>query len=182
MTRAARPRWSWVVTVAVVGTLAVGCSSQPPAISTSVADDMTRSVVEVAGAAGSGDLAGALETLDSLQRQLDAAIASEDVTPDRGARIQLALDTVRGDIALLTVPAGPTGTDPVSEPVEAEPVTQEPQEPAVEQPLEEPSAPADPPSKETPGRPGEPANPGKGPGAGPHKGEGPPKGKEKNDG
>ena len=79
---------------------------------------MQSAVVAVAESAAAGDPTTALARLDELQQQLDAALAAGDVTQERAAAIQSAIDAVRADLqpapapTVEPAPAPATTVDP----------------------------------------------------------------------
>ena len=99
----------------VVGLLA-GCASTPVELAPDVALDLQNAVVAVAEPAADGDLTTSLERLDAVQEQLDAAISTGDVSAQRAALIQSAIDAVRADLELALTPE----PEPTPEPVEPE--------------------------------------------------------------
>jgi ribosomal protein S20 len=90
-----------------------GCAS--PALEDEAGSQLQGSVVDVAQAAASGDVAGALVQLDEVEAQLDAAVEADAVTAARAARIQSAIDAVRTDLEALAAP------EPVTTPTEPPP-------------------------------------------------------------
>ena len=110
--------------VALALALTGGCSAESPALTETVSDELTAGVVEVADAASTGDLESALAALDTLQQQLDTATSGADVTPDRGARIQVSLDAVRADLETLVAAQAAAATpDPETPAVPVETAT-----------------------------------------------------------
>jgi hypothetical protein len=89
-----------------------GCTPAPTALSEEVSTAMQSGVVAVAEAAAAGDSVSALARLDELQQKLDAALAAGEVSADRAAAIQTAIDTVRADLQ----PAPEPTVEPVPEP------------------------------------------------------------------
>ena len=74
-----------------------GCAAQPE-LDGSVAGDLQSSVLLVATSAAEDDTASALEQLDALQKELDAAVADGSVAQERATTIQSAIDLVRADL------------------------------------------------------------------------------------
>lgn len=177
MTVRQRPRRaSWMTVAAAsigiaasVGLGLTGCAVDP-GLSAATSESLQNGVVSVANQAAAGDNAAALTSLDALQQQLQAAIASGDITADRAATVQAAIDLVRAD--LLASPAeqapAPEATTEPTEP-ETEPETEppEPDDPATETPAPETEAP-DPvaPVETAPADPNAPGNNGNGNGNG----------------
>jgi hypothetical protein len=88
------------VALALVGTaLLSGCAPSDP--SDAATERLDASVVQTADRAASGDYAGAVASLDVLQARLAEYVEAGDVTADRSAEIQAAIDTVRADLAAL---------------------------------------------------------------------------------
>jgi hypothetical protein len=92
----------------LVGGMLAGCA-QTTDLSTDAATSLQGSVRLIAERAASRDYSAALESLDSLQSQLDGDIAAGLVSRDRGARIQAAIDLVRADLGPKATPT-PTAT------------------------------------------------------------------------
>ena len=91
-----------------------GCAT--PALDEAAGAQLQESVVAIADAAAAGDLAGAVVGLDELQTELDAAIAADEVTAARAARIQSAIDAVRTDLESLQAATAPVETPAPIEP------------------------------------------------------------------
>ena len=94
-------------TATVVGmSLLVGCASRAPDIAAPTSSELQAAVQDIGTAAAAGRYAAAVTLLDTLQSRLDQALAAGQVRADRGAKIQAAIDRVRGDLgALVAVPA-----------------------------------------------------------------------------
>ena len=86
-----------LVTVVAGGALA-GCAPAPE-VSASAAQQLQSSVHLVATQAAASDPTTAVASLDVLQGQLDAAVASDDVSDERAATVQAKIDLVRADLA-----------------------------------------------------------------------------------
>lgn len=111
-----------------------GCASSPAEIAPSTSEVMQSTIVTAAEQAAAGDTSAALVAIDSLQAQLEKAIASGDVSASRAISIQQSIDLVRGDLQ----PA------PVVEPAPAETVAPETAVPETsDDPLIEPENPGD---------------------------------------
>ena len=95
-----------------------GCAGSPPEITSGTSELMQSTVVTAANQVAASDPTGALATLDSLQSQLDQATATGDISTERAAAIQQAIDQVRADLTELTAPetAVPATTEPEPEP------------------------------------------------------------------
>lgn len=91
-----------------------GCAPSDP--SDAVTARLDASVVQTADRAASGDYAGAAASLDVLQTRLAEYVEAGDVTADRSAEIQAAIDAVRADLAALIA----AQTTPTPEPTETE--------------------------------------------------------------
>ena len=94
-------------TATVVGmSLLVGCAPRAPDIAAPTSSELQAAVQDIGTAAAAGRYAAAVTLLDTLQSRLDQALAAGQVRADRGAKIQAAIDRVRGDLgALVAVPA-----------------------------------------------------------------------------
>ena len=75
-----------------------GCADNRVEITAGTGALMQSTVVVAANQAATGDTAGALTTLDSLQAQLRQASATGDISADRATAIQHAIDLVRTDL------------------------------------------------------------------------------------
>ena len=100
-----------VLMLAAVLALAGCASTEPTELDASAADQLQTSVVEVATLAADGDVTGAIEQLDALQAVLDDAVAANDVSVERAATIQAAIDSVRADLVALIPEPEPTPTE-----------------------------------------------------------------------
>lgn len=95
--RTVTSRLAALVLAAALGGGLAGCAPAPD-VSDSAATGLQSSVQLVAQHAAAGDPAAAVAALDSLQSQLDAAVASGDVSGDRSEVIQAKIDAVRADL------------------------------------------------------------------------------------
>lgn len=102
---------SVIASVALAAVLA-GCAGTPPTLSSQTSTALQSGVVAVAESAAAGDQTSALARLDELQQTLDAALAAGDVTAERAAAIQAAIDAVRADLQ----PAPAPSVEPVPQP------------------------------------------------------------------
>ena len=106
------------VALALGASILAGCTPAPTALSPQVSTDMQSAVVAVAESAAAGDPTTALARLDELQQRLDAALAAGDVTQERAAAIQSAIDAVRAGLqptpapTVEPAPAPATTVDP----------------------------------------------------------------------
>jgi hypothetical protein len=112
----ARMRAGAVAVVLAVGLGLSGCVAGSVDITAETGEQLQSTVLAVADQAAAGDSAGALATLDALQARLDEAVAAGDVSAERAAAIQQAIDLVRADLQPVTTP------EPVPEPEPAAPV------------------------------------------------------------
>jgi hypothetical protein len=78
--------------------LVSGCATGPTDLDSQAADRLQALVVDVAAAASANDYSGAVKTLDGLQKLLDSAAASGEVSTARYLKIQRSLDQVRADL------------------------------------------------------------------------------------
>lgn len=135
-----RSTTAWWARSALVAAFALGtvaaCSSDDVALTEGASDALTEQVVEIAQAAGAGDLESAGTSLDALEQRLDLAVAEDEVSADRAARIRLSLDAVRADLEALATatptpdPAAVPEQTPAATPSEQPVVTPEVQPPA----------------------------------------------------
>jgi ribosomal protein S20 len=91
--------------LALSAAILAGCAPGPTALSSQVSTDMQSAVVAVAESAAAGDPTTALARLDELQQKLDAALAAGDVTAERAAAIQSAINAVRTDLQPAPAPS-----------------------------------------------------------------------------
>jgi hypothetical protein len=99
-----------------------GCAADTTGITADTSDLLQSSVVVAAEQAAAGDTAGALSALDTLQAQLQQGSAAGDISADRAAAIQAAIDAVRTDLQ----PA-PATDSPVDDPATTEVSTDTPE-------------------------------------------------------
>ena len=133
---------SLLATVALtVAVTLSGCAAASDEIAAGTSELMQSTIVTAAGQAASGDSTNALATLDTLQAQLQDALAAGDITAERAATVQQSIDLVRADLQpvpavapapeetgvpdetpVLEETTGPvTNTDPAPEPEPATP-------------------------------------------------------------
>ena len=105
-------RLAWLICVAAVAAVLAGCATAPLTLSRQASTDLQAGVVAVAESAAAGDQLTALTRLDELQERLDAAVAAGDVTAERAASIQDAIEVVRADLQ----PAPTPSIEPVPQP------------------------------------------------------------------
>jgi outer membrane biosynthesis protein TonB len=99
--------------------LATGCQASPPELSPDDAKTFQSRVLAVTTAVSDGGYAAALEALQALETELDAAAAEGSVTFARHQRIKAALSVVRADVqAAIDAQAEP---EPAPAPVEPAP-------------------------------------------------------------
>lgn len=108
------------LTVVIAGILLTasaltGCAGNSPEIEQPVAASFQSAVFDVTTAAQAGDFDTAVSELDSLQADLLAATAAEQVSGARSAEIQLAIDAVRADLAELIEQARQAAEDAQAE-------------------------------------------------------------------
>ena len=89
---------SVLLVATLTGAVLAGCAPAPE-VSASAAEQLQTSVRLVADQAAAGDTAAAVGSLDALQAQLDAAVASEGVSDERAQTVQAKIDLVRADLA-----------------------------------------------------------------------------------
>ena len=148
---------SLLATVALtVAVTLSGCAAASDEIAAGTSELMQSTIVTAAGQAASGDSTNALATLDTLQAQLQDALAAGDITAERAATVQQSIDLVRAD--LQPVPTVAPAPEETSAPDEA-PVLEETTGPVTNtDPAPEPAVP----EPETPAEPDEPGNKGNG--------------------
>ncbi len=116
-----RRRAGWLAPVLAGMLVLSGCAQSDVALSAESAGRLQAGVVSVAQMAATGDYAAAAAELDALQVELDTARGQGDVTDERAASIQAAIDVVRADLSQSIeseTPSAPVedGTDvPVSD-------------------------------------------------------------------
>lgn len=89
-----------------------GCATATPDVTREVSSQMQAVVLSVAESAAAGDTVTALQRLDELQQRLDAAVAAGDVSAERAAAIQQAIDAVRADLQPAPEPTVAPTPDP----------------------------------------------------------------------
>jgi hypothetical protein len=94
-----------------------GCAQADAGLTADAGAQLQTMVVSVAETAATGDHTAALADVDELQAALDAARDRGDVSDERAATIQAALDQVRADLLQASEPAVPSA--PVEVPGEA---------------------------------------------------------------
>ncbi|HEX5333556.1 MAG TPA: hypothetical protein VFW79_13015 [Cellulomonas sp.] len=96
---------------AVVGVaLLSGCASGASDIAATTSSELQAAVQDVGTAAAAGHYAAAVTLLDTLQSRLDQALTAGQVGADRGAKIQAAIDRVRGDLGALAAAQPPASS------------------------------------------------------------------------
>lgn len=123
-------RAGWLAPALALTLVFSGCAQADSDLNSESAGELQSLVVSVAETAATGDYAAAMAELDALQAVLDTARGQGDVSDERGATIQTAIDVVRADLVQAAESATPSA--PVEEPVEAPapvtPVAPEPDE------------------------------------------------------
>jgi hypothetical protein len=94
-----------------------GCAQADTDLAGESATQLQSHVVSVAETAATGDYAAAMVELDALQAALDTAREQGDVSDERAATIQAAIDAVRADLVQAVESATPSA--PAEAPVEA---------------------------------------------------------------
>lgn len=97
MTRLPRASRAAIAAVILAVTLS-GCAGDPSALGQSTAERLQTGVRAVATSAAAGDYTSAQSALDTLQAGLLAASAAGEVTGERSARIQSAINLVGADL------------------------------------------------------------------------------------
>lgn len=91
------------------GGLLTGCSSKPAAdLEVATAQKLQTRVLDVAHLAANKDYAGAMQSLDLLNRDLESAAANGQVSFARDQSIQNAINLVRADLTASMPPPTPT--------------------------------------------------------------------------
>ena len=117
-------RGGWRAAVLLGVLLVSGCAATSDDLSEESAARLQAMVVSTAETAAAGDASAALAELDVLQIALDEARARGEVSDERAATIQAALDLVRADLVALLPPAPesvPTAPAEEQTPVQSEP-------------------------------------------------------------
>jgi hypothetical protein len=114
-----RTRALVVTAFLLLGTL-TGCAGGSSDLATSTANRLQSGVLQVTTQSASGDFAGAQSSLSALQADLLTAAAAGQVTAERSARIQSAINLVSADLAAAlaanTPPPAPAPTVTVEAP------------------------------------------------------------------
>jgi hypothetical protein len=85
-----------------------GCAQTDTDLAADSAGRLQSLVVSVAQVAATGDYTSAIAELDALQAELDASRGRGDVSEERAASIQAAIDAVRADLQQAAEPASPS--------------------------------------------------------------------------
>jgi len=88
-----------LVSLALSALALSGCAGAPVPLQPATAEQLQSAVLEVTTAAAEGDLTGAQALLTSLEASLRTAAAGGQVTPERSAEIQAAINLVGTDLA-----------------------------------------------------------------------------------
>lgn len=110
-------RAGWLAPVLVLTLVFSGCAQADTDLTAESAGELQSLVVSVAETAATGDYAAAMAELDALQAALDTAWGHGDVSDERAARIQTAIDAVRADLVQAAESATPSA--PAEEPIES---------------------------------------------------------------
>ena len=124
-----RRRAAWLVPALAVVLTISGCAQAETDVTAESSAHLQSLVVSVAETAATGDYSAAMAELDALQAALDAARGQGDVSDERAASIQVAIDVVRADLLQAVEPETPSA--PVEETVET-PVSEAPADPKPE--------------------------------------------------
>lgn len=124
-----RRRAAWLVPALAVVLTVGGCAQAEADVTAESSAHLQSLVVSVAETAATGDYSAAMAELDALQAALDAARGQGDVSDERAASIQVAIDVVRADLLQAAEPETPSA--PVEETVET-PVSEAPADPKPE--------------------------------------------------
>ena len=109
-------RAGWLAPVLVLTLVFSGCAQADTDLTAESAGELQSLVVSVAETAATGDYAAAMAELGALQAALDTAWGHGDVSDERAARIQTAIDVVRADLVQAAESATPSA--PAEEPIE----------------------------------------------------------------
>ena len=112
-----RRRAGWLAPALAFMLVFSGCAQSDTDLNAESAAQLQSLVVSVAETAATGDYAAAMSELDALQAALDAARDQGEVSDERAATIQAAIDVVRADLVQAAESATPSA--PAEEPVEA---------------------------------------------------------------
>lgn len=85
--------------ILLVASVLAGCANTPPELEESAAGSLQSAVLEVTTAAKAGDYLSAQSLLESLQAELLAAAAADQVSASRTAQIQAAINKVSVELA-----------------------------------------------------------------------------------
>lgn len=86
--------------ILLVASALAGCAGAPPELEESAAGSLQSAVLDVTNAAKAGDYLSAQSLLDSLQAELLAAAAADQVSATRTAQIQAAISKVSAELAV----------------------------------------------------------------------------------
>lgn len=85
------------VVLAITLTLA-GCAPAQPELATDAAARLQQEVLAVSTASADGKLEDAVAALDQTEKELDAALAADEISPKRYREVRDAIRLVRGDL------------------------------------------------------------------------------------
>jgi hypothetical protein len=86
--------------ILLVASALAGCANTSPDLEESAAGSLQAAVLEVTNAAKAGDYLSAQSLLESLQAELLAAAAADQVSASRTAQIQAAINTVSAELSV----------------------------------------------------------------------------------
>ncbi|TFC50145.1 hypothetical protein E3T26_11730 [Cryobacterium sp. TMT1-21] len=99
-----------LATVFLVAATLTGCSNTPPALDPAIAGKLQSGVQEVSTDAAAGDFEGAKSALVAVQADLLTAAAAGQVTAERSAQVQSALNVVSADLDAAIIASKPEPT------------------------------------------------------------------------
>ena len=94
-----RKRWTLVLTVGLLLPLS-GCAADPVDLQAATAANLQTEILAITEASAAGDFNNAQSLLTALQANLRTAAASGQVSTERSASIQSAINSVRGDLTV----------------------------------------------------------------------------------
>ena len=125
MTPASLKRQRRAATALAFAATLAGCGPSPAGLDSDTARGLQSTIAEVRQAAGGGDFATALTTLDRLSADVERSAGEGRIGAERRTRIAEAIALVRADVqALLDAAQAP----PVTPPTQPRPPEQKPEE------------------------------------------------------
>lgn len=118
-----RVRTQFAAVIIAMSLIVVGCAANPTALDAETSQRWQAQVLAIAQSAEAGDPAAALRELDALEVESVQARDAGEITAERAAIIQQAIDLVRADLEPAPVPAEQVPEDTVPDETDPAPGT-----------------------------------------------------------